>query len=242
MAINVTAFRHTISDGLGSLAAALEKAGADYRYIDTYKEDVSDFDALAPDLLIVLGGAPGVYQADLYPFIKQEIKILEKRLAAGLPVLGICLGAQMMAKALGSEVYIGEQGQEKGWHKIYINEAGKQTAVRHLDAAHTSMLHWHGDTFDLPDGATLLASSDLYRNQIFSWGDCALGLQCHAEATQNILQSWMVDAAASVHKGELDLHRLRAQTDANTDILMRQTELFLHDWLEQVVAKERAYA
>lgn len=231
MAMNVVAFRHTICDGLGSLAGALEKAGADYTYLDTYYQDIADFDALAPDLLIVLGGAPGVYQAALYPFISDEIKAIEKRLAAGLPVLGICLGAQMMAKALGANVYVGEPGPEKGWFPLTVNEAGKNTPVRHLDGSQTSMLHWHGDTFDLPQGATLLASSAQYKNQVYSWGDHGLGLQCHAEVTPTILKSWMVNAAGDVAEGRLDLEKLRRETETHAPGLMTQAERFLLEWL-----------
>lgn len=232
--MNIVAFRHTTCDGLGSLAHALERAGLDYRHIDTYREDFSSFDPLMPGLLIVLGGAPGVYQAEQYPFLVDEMIILEKRLAADLPTLGICLGAQMMAKALGSDVYIGKQGPEKGWHSIKVSEAGKETAVRHLDSEHTRMLQWHGDTFDLPQGATLLASSDQYDQQVFSWGKNVLGLQCHVEVTPCILKSWIVNAAGDVHEGKLDVEKVRQDTDDHLETLMTQSEKFFMEWLGHI--------
>lgn len=241
MAMNVAIFRHSNCDGAGSLGATLRKAGEDFTYVDTYLDDISSFDALAPDLLIVLGGAPGVYQAAHYPFITREVEILEKRLAADLPTLGICLGAQMMAKALGANVYKGPQGPEKGWYTLKVNEAGMKTPVRHFDAAHTSMLQWHGDTFDMPEGAVLLASSDKYPNQIFSWGRNTLALQCHAEASPSILRSWLVNAADEVAQGTLDLEAMRRDNERHNETLMRQSEKFLLEWLAQI-RREKAVA
>jgi GMP synthase (glutamine-hydrolysing) len=120
----------------------MSKAGCEYTYWDTHLKGLEGFDPLEPELLIVLGGAPGVYQADLYPFLKDEINIIEKRLAARRPVLGVCLGAQLMAKALGSDVYVGEQGSEKGWFPIKVNDKGQNSVVNVLDKEHTNMLHW----------------------------------------------------------------------------------------------------
>ena len=187
--------------------------------------------------MIVLGGAPGVYQADLYPFIGREIALLEKRLAAGLPALGICLGAQMMAKALGASVYPGPQGKEIGWHNLHVNEAGRKTVARHLDGSHTSMMHWHGDTFDLPQGATLLASSETYQNQIFSWGRAALALQCHTEVDRTILRNWMVNAAGEDAAGNMDIQKIKDDTEQNLVMLNAQAGKFITEWLQQITAE-----
>jgi len=234
MAMNIVAFRHTNCDGLGSIAQILKKAGECHAYVDTYLDELGGFDPLAPDLLIVLGGAPGVYQSDLYPFLKQERKILEKRLAADLPTLGICLGAQLMAAALGAKVYKGPQGSEKGWHELTVNEAGMKTPARHFDKSQTSMMQWHGDTFDLPQGATLLASSAKYQNQIFSWGKNAFGMQCHIEVCTPLLKSWMVQSAGEVADGEIDLEAIRKGNEAHAETLTRQTEKFLLEFLAQI--------
>lgn len=231
--MQVVAFRHMIADGLGSLRQCLERVDASIQVIDTYIEDLEDFNACGPELLIVLGGSPGVYQADLYPFIADEIKILEKRMARDLPTLGICLGAQMMAKALGGNVYPGQPGPEIGWHTLSVNEAGMKTPVRHLDGAATKMLQWHGDTFDLPAGATLLASSPKYKNQIFSYGKNAMALQCHPEVTPNLLAGWFVSASGEAAQGRLDIDMLRRETLQYGQKLLLQTALFMRDWLEQ---------
>lgn len=231
--MKIVVFRHTTCDGLGSFARGFENFGADYFYIDTYREDISTFDALAPDVLVVLGGSPGVYQAEYYPFIRQEIDIIEKRLTAKKPVLGVCLGAQMMAKALGADVYIGKNGTEKGWFDIQLTEAADDTPLAHLDAAHTKMLQWHGDTFDLPDGAIHLARSNQYENQIFSFNN-SLALQCHAEVTPCILKSWIVNAAGDIPEGKLDVHDMMAKTDMHIETLMSQSAKFIEGWLSEI--------
>ena len=228
-----------IADGLGSLRDCLNEAGLEIQVIDTYIDDPASFDPLSPGLLIVLGGPCGVYQADLYPFLNAEIKILEKRLAADLPTLGVCLGAQMMAKALGREVYPGKQGREAGWHPLTVNEAGLKTPVRHLDKKYTSMAQWHGDTFDLPQGAALLASSEMYRNQVFSWGRNGMALQCHAEINPQIMGGWLVGAAPAAARNEIDIRKLRAQTQEYGATLVRQTALFMREWLAQTGLTEK---
>lgn len=229
--MKVVAFRHLFSEGLGSLAQVIEKAGGSYQYIDTYREDFETFDPLSPDLLIVLGGTPGVYQAEDYPFLKTEMKMMEKRLARDLPTLGICLGSQMMAQVLGGKVYRGPKGSEIGWHRIKVNEQGLKTPIRHFDESQTHMLQWHGDTFDLPSEATLLASSDQYPHQAFSYGRNVLGLQFHSEVTPAMLKGWSVGGADLVACGKLDIHRLRRDTDEYGPRMIIQTEKFMTEWL-----------
>jgi GMP synthase (glutamine-hydrolysing) len=139
--------------------------------------------------LIVMGGSMGVYEADRYPFLADEIRLLREALAVGLPTLGVCLGSQLLAAAGGAQVFRGTAGLEVGW----------QPVTRHADdpwlagwPASFEPLHWHGDAFELPDGATLLASSSLYPHQAFRLGS-GLGLQFHVEATPALVREWFLD-------------------------------------------------
>jgi GMP synthase (glutamine-hydrolysing) len=221
-----------VGDGIGSLESVLHEKAIKFEYIDSFYEDFSGFDELSPELLVVTGGSMGVYQLEDYPFLKKEILMIENRLKHNLPVFGICLGAQMIAKALGSNVYEGKNGIEKGWFPIEVLDEGKDTPVQHLDKKNTSMLHWHGDTFDLPSGATRLASSEKYENQAFSWGNNVMGLQCHLEITQKLLMSWLVSSAASVKKGELDIENVRKETEKHIGVLNIQSFKFFSEWIE----------
>src|ERR1700744_18182 len=155
MTKTVLALRHVAFEDLGAFETTLQDGGYTIRYADLGLDDLSSFEA--PDLLAVLGGPIGVYENDLYPFLNDEIALIGRRLQAGLPTLGICLGAQLMARALGARVYPG-RGKEIGWKPLTLTAAGRESLAP-LDGL--PVLHWHGDTFDLPDGAANLASTDL---------------------------------------------------------------------------------
>lgn len=226
---------HLQQEGSCTLGKLLIQRGMRTRTMNIPRTDTSSIEALRPDLLVVMGGPVGVYQADDYPFLKDEITIIQKRLEAGLPTIGVCLGAQIMATALGAEVRCGEQGKEVGWQPLTITEQGKDSPAKHLSGDATNMFHWHGDTFDLPDEATLLASTDQYENQVYGVGKHGLGLQCHPEVCEDQLQEWFVVFQGDV-TGEnplVPVHELRAQTARYIETLNKQATLFFDEWLNE---------
>ena len=156
----------------------IEAAGYLLDRIDVGDPEFARIDLNRPDLLIMMGGPMGVYEQDRHPWITCQLHRLERRLTAGLPTLGVCFGAQMIAAALGARVYPGAW-KEVGFHPLRIVATPRPNPLAHLDGV--PVLHWHGDTFDLPAGAELLASSHLYRNQAFRLGAHILALQFHAE-------------------------------------------------------------
>ena len=231
---NATAIGHIAFEDLGSLAEILEKNN----YAVTYKEagfdNLAEIDPNRPELLIVLGGPIGVYDEKNYPFILDELRLIENRLQADLPTLGICLGAQFMARALGASVYPGKV-KEIGWLPLELTNEGMQSPLALLSSKHTSMLHWHGDTFDLPEGATLLASTANYQNQAFVWGNNCLALQCHPEVTARGLEKWFIGHTVEIAATpNTSIARLRADTAKNINQLETQARQFWQAWLSQL--------
>lgn len=128
----------------------------------------------------MLGGPIGAYESAAYPFLDREVALLEQRLPRDLPTLGICLGSQLMARALCARVFAGAV-KEIGWGPVTLSPEGQTSCLAPL-AEGAGVLHWHGDTFDLPAGTGRLASTANYENQAFAYGKNGLGLQFHLEA------------------------------------------------------------
>jgi GMP synthase (glutamine-hydrolysing) len=230
--MQTVALRHVPFEDLGLLAPVLARRGHSVRYVDVPIASLADLDPLAADLLVVLGGPIGVYENDLYPFLDREVELIATRLAARKPTLGICLGSQLMAKALGARVYA-SGAKEIGWAPVTLTPEGRRSSLRHLEP--TAVLHWHGDTFDLPDGAVRLASTDVCENQAFSWGDRALALQFHGEAVGTPLEAWFVGHTAEIAATTgVSVPQLRADTARWSDALQRAGTACFEEWLTAV--------
>jgi GMP synthase (glutamine-hydrolysing) len=227
------AFRHVAFEDCGTLEDALAARGIELCYVDAPTADLASFDALAPEVLIILGGPIGACDDALYPLLHPELKLIERRLRAQRPTLGICLGAQLMARALGARVYPG-QAKEIGWQPLVLTTAGRASVIGALDGATTSMLHWHGDTYDLPAGATLLASTTLTPNQVYTWGPNALAFQCHPEVRGRSLERWLVGHACELGHAGIDVRALRADSARQAPALERAGGAMFAAWLAGV--------
>lgn len=236
--MNIAIFRHSLGGSLGTLEKAIVDRKLSYEYIDAFYDDFDDFNLSQYDAMVFLGGSCGVYQADTYSFIDKEVKILEQCLAKDVPVLGICFGSQLMAKALGAKVFRGPQGPEMGWSPLRLTEEGKSSLVAPLGEENTNMLHFHVDTFDLPEGAVRLASSDLYENQAYSYGDKYLALQCHPETSHKILKSHEVNLGGMFSNGSFDIEATRELTKTHMTNLVKQTDVFMNGWIDNAFGKE----
>lgn len=221
------AIRHVPFEDLGSLAEPLAQAGYSIRYTDAPTADFAVLSKAKWDLLVVLGGPIGVNDGADYPFIAPEMKFVEARLNAGLPLLGICLGSQFIAKALGAQVCRNSK-VELGWKPLTLTEAGKASALRHLTGP---VLHWHGEIFDLPRDALCLASTDLTPCQGFSWGP-ALAMQFHPEVTAQGLEQWYVGNVGDIREVGLSPAELRRSAHAHAAALEAQGAALLKDWLK----------
>lgn len=222
--------QHLRFENLGSFEQTLSEHNFKFIYSEAGIDDLSRKEIVDSDLLIVLGGPIGANDEEKYPFIKHELSILKHRLQNNLPLLGICLGAQLMAKALGAKVYPASE-KEIGWKPLRITDAGKKTLVMHFNPEKTSMFHWHGDTFDLPANATLLASTDVCQNQIYSYGETAIGFQCHPELIPASIERWFIGHAHEINTDNISVHKLRQITNLYGANLEQQSRAFLKGWL-----------
>jgi GMP synthase (glutamine-hydrolysing) len=220
----------------GSFAPMLQHLGYNLRVIDAPVADWAALDPREPNLLLVMGGPIGVYQIREYPFLTAQIRLIQARLEAGLPVLGICLGAQLLAAALGARVYPAGV-KEIGWKPLTLTLAGEDSCLAPL--GDTPVLHWHGDTFDLPSDALLLASTDVCQNQAFRYGK-AVGLQFHSEVTAVGLERWYVAHAAELQAAGLDVAELRAASQRHAPILEQHGKAMLQRWLMEMTVPPTA--
>jgi GMP synthase (glutamine-hydrolysing) len=220
-------------EDLGLLAPIMEREGWDVSFCEAAVDDLSHASIKNAELLIVLGGPIGVYDTSDYPFLISEIALLEYRLSRGFPTIGICLGSQLMAKALGGRVFKGPV-KEIGWGALDLTEAGRSSCLKALQGDDAVVLHWHGDTFDLPRQATRLASNRNYENQAFAYGRHALALQFHIEADPRQLEEWYVGHAAELSAAKVSIPELRAATQRHAKDLVLRADRVFSNWLHQL--------
>ena len=221
--------RHLGFEDLGVWAATLADCGYAAAYCDVPTMDFAGMDAGAPDLLVVLGAPIGACDDELFPFLGPEVALIERRLASGKPLLGVCLGAQLIARALGRPV-APMAAKEIGFSPLSLTEAGEHSPLRHLGG--WPVLHWHGDQFELPAGATLLAATDHCPHQAFAIGANVLALQCHLETDADEIEHWMIGHSAELIAAGLDPRVIRADAARFGPRLAERSDRVLREWIE----------
>lgn len=227
------ALRHLAFEDLGLLASVLSSAGFEATYVEAGLDDLSGLMLNRDDLLVVLGGPISAYDEAHYPFLVDELRLIERCLSAEVPVLGICLGAQLLARALGARVYAGP-AKEIGFAPVTLTEEGRAGCLGILERTGSPVLHWHGDTFDLPSGAVRLASTSVTRNQAFGLGPRILGLQFHIEAEPMALERWLIGHATELGVARIDVCYLRAEAKRHGPVLMEAGRASLVNWLQAI--------
>ena len=177
--------QHHPVENLGNIADALEGAALAWQYVHVNDGQSVPANMKGAGGLVVLGGTMSVYQTERYPWLREEMRLIEDAVKSNLPVLGVCLGAQILAAALGAKVDRNPNGKEIGWHSIRMSDSAKDDRLTRGLPATMTPFHWHGDIFELPPGAVSLASSDKTPCQAFRHGDKAYGFQFHFEVTQD---------------------------------------------------------
>ncbi|MCU1634833.1 MAG: glutamine amidotransferase [Cryobacterium sp.] len=229
--------RHDRSIHLGNLEPVLREYGYDVRTVDTHDDDVRAVDPAEADLVIVLGGEMGAYETEQFPALLHEIRFLKHRLDARRPVFGVCLGAQLMASALGSAVYRGPSN-EIGYREVVPTTAGADSPVRHLTGV--PVMEWHSDTFDLPPGVSRLAGSSQYGNEAFGIGNWALAVQFHPEVTDEMHEDWLRSSATELEKEGLDAEELRRDRERYSAGMQEASRLMFSEWLAGLDSKKTA--
>lgn len=228
----VIAIRHLAFEDLGSLATVLNHRGYRITYHDAGIDDPASPDLPEPDLLVVLGGPIGVYQQEDYPRLGDEIAWVRRRLKAGRPTLGICLGAQIMATTLGA--HVGSATTEIDWSRLELTPQGLAGPLRHL--AGTSVLHWHGDAFELPPDAARLAMTSATPNQAFAIGSHGFGLQFHPEVQWPAFERWLIGHTRRLAARDRPIPAFRAESRIRCKALVAPARRCLEEWLDGIDA------
>lgn len=224
--------RHVPYEGVAAYREPIEAAGYHVDRIDVADPAFASLDLREPDLLIMMGGPMGVYEQEAFPWIACQLRRLALRLAADRPTLGVCFGAQMIASALGARVYRGP-ATEVGFHPVSLHPKANGGPLRHI--AGVPILHWHGDTFTLPEGVDLLASSHLYPHQAFARGPNLLALQFHAEMGEDErFEVWLEQWPDSVAEAGGDVASLRAAHETHGPRAVAAGRAMIAQWLSEL--------
>ncbi|HEY9262095.1 type 1 glutamine amidotransferase [Chitinophaga sp.] len=218
-------FQHVPFEGLSCIADWAAKGNHTLTHTRWYEK--TDTAALADaEWLIIMGGPMGVYEQDQYPWMPNEIALIREAIQQNKKVLGICLGAQLVAAALDANVYPHTQ-TEIGWFPVDLSFQDKAAPLQTVLPQHFNTFHFHGDTFDVPAGATRFAASAACSHQAFIYNDRVIGLQFHMELTPESLQDMLNAGAATIAAGgsfiqsEEKIHQHENLLTQNNDILFR---------------------
>ncbi len=238
--------QHVAYELLGTLNPLLKRNGFRIRYVNFGRHPharplMEDYDGL-----VVLGGPMNCDEVEKYPNLAYEVELIRKAIDQNKPVLGICLGAQLMARALGASVTANPE-KEIGWYPLELNDQGRtDSLLQYLAPQHSSLFpvfQWHGDTFDIPKGATALASSPLCRNQAFKYGDKAYALQFHLEVDEAMIYRWLTiennQEELEFLKDKINPQVIRDQTPQFISGLMSHGEQVFKAWMSLFSERKR---
>jgi GMP synthase-like glutamine amidotransferase len=198
--LSVLIIKNIATEGPGTIEEFLRRKDIPFKIVDLNSGEIPP-PLEEIDTLVIMGGPMAVYKFDKYPHLVIGSRLIREAINRDMRVLGICLGCQMVAYCLGAEVYRGQK-EEIGWYHIELTGDGLRDPLMRRLAAHPKVgdfwrrfevFHWHGDTFDLPLGAVLLASSHLYKHQAFRYGNRVYGFQFHIEVTKDMISEWVED-------------------------------------------------
>ncbi len=222
--------QHADAEKPGIIADALASHGHSTQPILTFKGEQVPPDLEGVQGVVIMGGPMSVYEQRQYPFLKDEIRLVEKALRVGKPVLGVCLGSQLLAASLGSKVRKGQK--EIGWYPVTLTEhAAEDPLLKNIERSFMAC-HWHGDIFDLPGGAARLAGSSLTDCQAFRYGQNAYGFLFHMEMTYEVLQAMARTFADELKEEGIEGEEIVRQGEEYLPDLQKVGNIIFERWAE----------
>ena len=231
MSLSALAIRHVPFEDLGILAPVLADRGYSVRYLEAGVDAIDAATLANADLVVILGGPIGVYETGRYPFLEQELRAIAQRLRQDKPTLGICLGAQLMAAALGADV-VSTGRAEIGYAPLTLTPQGQDSVLSAVESV--PVLHWHGDQFAIPEGAARLAETPGFPNQAFALGPRILGLQFHLEADSAQIERWLIGHACELSLRQIDPAVIREDARRYGPRLEHVARQAMEQWLDQL--------
>ena len=229
----VLVFQHDPFEDLGFFSEVLEKQRTAYRVLRLFHGEMPAEDWEHIGALIILGGPMSVNDEEEYPFLRWEKRIIRAAIDEAVPVVGICLGAQLIAATLGTLVYHGRV-KEIGWSPISITPHGQVDSLLGYLPENATVFQWHGDGFELPSGAIRLASSVNYENQAFRVGKNIYALQFHLEVTPPMIARWIDERSKDLAQAPYILpDKILADTQNYAPILKYYGERFLSEFIRR---------
>lgn len=230
----VLVIQNDAKEGAGLLASLLTSRGFRQVTVLGWQADYVSADSLLSTVnfsgLVVLGGAQGVNETEAYPYLRDEMNLIKQFIAAGIPVIGLCLGAQLLAAALGGSV---QQNADKelGWYDITLSEAGKNDSLMSAHPGKALSFHFHGDFFTVPPGSLNLASSAMTGCQLFSYNN-AYGFQYHAEVDMALIEVMCLNNVDYMAANGADAVSVIEQSRLLIDDYMQRSANILNAWID----------
>ena len=226
---SVTVLQHTPCETLGSIEDVLRNHHVDFNYIPTHNGQAVPAEMGQGAGLIVMGGPMGVYEHNKYPFLQAEMRLIESALKLARPILGVCLGSQLLAAVLGAEVKKGAR-KELGWHAVRLTEVAAQDQIFAGVQTEFCAFHWHGDVFSLPEECVGLAASGQTPCQAYRYGKNAYGILFHMEVTPEQISQMLTDFADELHEAGGNATTIKQQTLEHAPVLREISEVVFGHW------------
>jgi GMP synthase (glutamine-hydrolysing) len=232
----ILVFQHVPYEPLGTLDPLLKEAGFRIRYVNFGRDPHQRPTLDKYEALIVLGGPMNAHQIDTYPNLATEVDVIREAVDAGMSVLGICLGAQLLAKAIGGRVSRNDE-REIGWYDVNLTEAGRADPVISAFASTQTVFQWHEDGISLPAGVPNLATSPASPVQAFRYGEHAYGFQFHLEVDASLVERWLTVEAnrpiLAAEAGRVDPDLIRQQTNERIRALQELSRQTFSRWIDR---------